>query len=1065
MNIAKFSVNRPVLITMLLTAMVMIGAILLPALPVDLLPELQLPMVVVVTSYPGATPAEVEKLITQPIENIVSTVNNVDKIQSLSQTGSSMVLIHMNWGTNMDKAQLDIQKQVDRISGMLPEGANKPLVLTINPNSFPVMILGVTGDMPLDQLQKLAEEQIVPSLKQADGVASAVATGGPQKEIQVILDANKLTEYGLTPGLIAQTLASSNLMATAGSVERGDKELAIRFDAEMNNVEEIKTMAISLPSGGTVRLEDLADVSLTHARQSQLAFLNGQQVVQVQVMKASGGNTVKVSKEVYQQLDELKASLPDGVKVTPIFDQAVFINKSIRNVVEHGLLGGAIAVLILFLFLADWRTTLVVALMLPISVIATFTFMAASGESLNILSLGGLLIGMGSLVDFAVVVIESIHRYRMRGSLGKEAATLGAGEVTAAVTASALAQIAVFFPMLFAGGLATELFGPMALAVIFSHVAAWFGAITFVPMLAARLGSLPASSRPRRSSNPLLLFGRGIERLEVVYRHLLEWTLRRRWLVIISSLLIFVASLGLIPLIGAEFIPQTDQGQAVVSVELPPSAKLSETRQVVQQLEEVLFSYPEVDLVSSTVGGSQETAITGISSTNTASLTVMMKPREERGRTTQEVMNDFYERTRDIPGVVVNVNTQGSAMGTSGLEVNIAGPDLDGLKELTEEATAAISRIPGLTSVDNNLQASRPEVAVYIDRQKASQHGISPLEMQAAIETAFGGRTVTRIRDGEDEYNVRLMFPDTFRQEYGHLEDLTLRSATGALVRLGDVAEVVSEGRPVSITRSDGQRQALITARLTGERSLGEVSADVQRVMEQLQLPHGYAWSFGGETEQMGESFQSLVIAMVLAVLLVYMIMAGQFESFFQPFVIMFCLPPTVVGALLGLATHGMHIGVTAMIGMIMLIGVVMNNAIVLVDYTNTLRRAGYARDQALLQAGPIRLRPILMTMLSTNLVLLPFAYGGGESAEMMAPLAVVVIYGLLVSTWVTLVLIPAVYSLTDDYLDRLRRRFSRRRPIGPQDGRAENGEMVTRQVAVTRTETNTNENDDGGRR
>lgn len=1036
MSIVDFSVRRPVFITMIVVGLLLIGLIFLPTLPVELFPEMNLPVAVVVTSYPGASPEEIENLITKPIEDAVSKVNNVRKVESQSQIGASLVVVQFEWGTNMDTAQIDLQRQVDRITDLLPEDANKPLVLRINPNDQPIMIVGISGNRSLEELQRLAEDDIEPALRKLDGVASIGIIGGEKEEIQVILRPEQMQAYGLTPAYLSQMIAQSNVLFTAGSVELGDKKLAVRFDAEFTTIEDIKRVQISLPSGGTVALADIAEIRRGFAERSQEATRNGQPLVMLSVMKTSGGNAVKVSEGVHQQIAQLQHKLPEGVTLSVIYDAATFINRSINNVVEHGLLGALIAMAILYLFLGSFRTTLIVGTMLPVSVIGTFTLMALSHQSINMLSLGGLLIGMGSLVDFAIVVIESIHRHRLEGKDGEAAATVGAKEVTAAVTASALAQTSVFVPMLLAAGLAKELFAPMALAVIFSHVAAWFGAITFVPMLSARLlkghhGEEAGRVRAvLRRVNPARAFQRAIEGLERLYRRLLGWGLRHRIAIIFLSFLVFFSSLGLIPRIGTEFIPQTDQGVASVQLELPAATALEETARVVRELEAILLSYPEVKEVASMIGASGQSQVTGTTASNTATLFVNMKPLAERTRSTQQVMNEFNERASGIPGIVLSINSQMAMSGSGGVQVNISGPNTQVLEELSSEVQERLAGIPGVASVDSSMKASRPEVAVYIDRSRAAQYGLSPAEIMTAIQVAFGGKKVAVMRDGEDEYDVVLTFPESWQEEIARLDTLVLRSASGAVVSLGDVARIATEGTPNAISRSEFERQARLTVYSTGERSLGALMSDIQQTLAGVPFPEGYTWSLGGEAEQMNESFTSLAQAMVLAILLIYMIMAAQFESFFQPFVIMFCLPPTFVGALVGLFTHGMPLSVTAFIGLIMVIGLVMNNAIVLVDYTNQLRRRGMSVNDALMTAGPVRLRPILMTMLSTNLVLVPFAYFGGESSETLAPLAIVVIYGLLFSTLVTLLLIPAVYSLTDEWLGRLRRLFSRRQPV-----------------------------------
>ncbi|MBT9283543.1 MAG: efflux RND transporter permease subunit [Hydrogenibacillus schlegelii] len=1044
MNVVDFSVRRPVFITMVIVGMLLVGLFFLPKLPVDLFPKLDLPIAVVVTSYPGASPEEIENRITRPIENAVGTVSRVSKVESQSQTGSSLVLVHFEWGTNMDKAALDLARQVDRVSGFLPDDAGRPLVLTIDPTEQPILLIGLSGDRPLAELQSLAEDVVEPALRKLDGVASVGIAGGEKTEIRVELDPHRLAVYGLSPAAVAQAIGQAGFLATAGGVESGDRKLAVRFDAELKDEADVRAIRVPLPGGGAVAVGDLGAVRRAPAEATQLATLNGKPFLQLSVLKSSGGNTVRVSAAVHRELERLHEKLPPGTELTVIYDAATFINRSIQNVVEHGLLGGLIAMAVLYAFLGSVRTTFIVGTMLPVSVIATFTLMAVTDQSINLLTLGGLLIGMGSLVDFAIVVIESIHRHRLRGAASEEAASVGAKEVAAAVTASALAQTSVFVPMLFAAGLAKELFGPMALAVIFSHVAAWFGAVTFVPMLAARFlppapagEAGPAGSDGRRGfltalRHPVRTFQGAIASLERGYRRLLGWALRHRLVVIGLSFALFIAALALVPLIGSEFIPRADEGMATVSVELPPATTLEATAAAVRTIETILLRQPEVDTVASLIGAGSQSQITGVTQTNTATLFVNMKPRSERTRTTQQVMNAVLKEARRLPGVTVSADTQMTMAGSTGVQVNLSGRDPRLLGEVADRLQERLDALPGVASVTSSVQASRPEAAVVIDRARAAQAGVLPQEILTAVQVAFGGKKVAVARDGKDETDIRLTFPDGWAtKDLERLRTFTFRAASGAVVALGDVARVDVEGAPTAITRSDGQRQARLTITPSGERPLGELLQDVRRTLAEAHFPDGVTWSLGGEAEQLAESFASLTQAMLLAILLIYMIMAAQFESFFQPFVIMFSLPPTFVGAFVGLWTHREPLSVTAFIGLIMVIGLVMNNAIVLVDYANRLRRSGRTMEAALLEAGPVRLRPILMTMLATNLVLVPFAYFGGESSESLRPLALVVIYGLLFSTLVTLVLIPAVLSLTHDLFARFGRRF-RRQTAGP---------------------------------
>lgn len=1026
MSIARFSVHRPVFVSVLVIALVLLGAFLLPAMPVDLLPQFELPVVVVATSYPGAAPAELEARVVEPLEQAVSTVNGVKGVRSIAQPGSALVILELDWGVDLDFTVLEVQKRIDAVRGVLPEDADSPRVLTLDPAAAPVVTVGVTGDLPAGQLQALAEDRIAPALEQVDGVASVAVVGVRQREVRVRLDPARLEAYGLNPALVARALGGGAALVTAGAVDRGRAELAVRLDAQYTSARDVAAAVIPTPGGAAVRLADVAQVEEALADPTQLAYLDGKPVVQLQVLKATDGNTLAVSRGVERALERLAPQLPPGVELRPILDQGDFIEESVRTVAEHGLLGAVIAVTVLYLFLGNGRTTLVVGLMLPVSVIGSFAMLAAAGQTLNIVSLGGLLIGIGSLVDFAIVVIESIHRYRLRGTPPAAGAEQGTTEVAAAVTASAIAQGAVFFPMLLIGGLAAELFTPLALAVIFSHAAALFGAVTFVPMLAARV--LGAHYEP---VGFLRGFHRAIERMEAAYRRLLAASLRRRGLVMAVALAAFAASLVGAPQLGSEFLPQADSGEIQVAIRTPPGTRLEETAAVARRVEERLLAVPEVDRVVTTVGATGGAFSTAAAAGNEATVVAVLVPVEQRDRSVFDVLRAVRADLDAIPGAEIQATVRSSVMGAglSQLEIQIAGDDPDVLARVADQVVERVRRVPGVAGAESSLRETRPEVVIRPDRDALARAGLSVQEVEVALRAALGGMTVARVRTGQDQWDVRLMLADDAQARYGSLEHLPLRSATGQVVRLGDVAAVTEERAPLAITRQDGRRQVTVAVHLDGSRPLGVVSADLRRELAAMDWPGGMTWEVAGEAEQMAETFRSLGLSIVLAVLLVYLIMAAQFESFFHPLVILFCLPPTVVGAVAGLAVHRLPIGVTALLGFLMLVGVVMNNAIVLVDYTNVLRRRGLARDAALLEAGPVRLRPILMTMLTTNLGLVPFAYLPGASSELLRPLAVVVIYGLLLSTLVTLVLVPVAYSLLDDGLRRLGRFVRRGRP------------------------------------
>lgn len=1026
MKIADFSVKRPVTIAMVMIAIAIFGFVSLPKLSVDLYPELNLPVAVVATSYPGATPAEVEKMVTKPLEEALGTVSNVKEIRSASIAEASQVIVQFNWGTNMDQATLDMREKVDLIKGRLPDGANSPRVMRLDPNSMPVITMSLSGDQDIVKLKSLAEDVIKPRLERVEGVAAVSVSGGREREIHVILDRNRLNAYGLTIDQIQQALRSENVSGSAGLIYEGSQTIRVQVKGEFQSPAQIGDTPVRLPNGGTVPLKELAAIEDNYKEVSQKTFVNEKPSIGIGISKATGSNSVQVADAVYKELASIKELLPKNVELHTVLDTSKFVKDSINTVAKHAVAGGILAVFILMLFLNSARAVLVIAIVIPISVIATFSLMYFTGETINLLTLGGLTLGLGSLVDFAVVVLESIYRKKQEGHDMKLASVIGTKEVGTAVMASALAQIAVFVPIVFVEGLASQLFGPLAMTVVYSHIAALFAAVTLVPMMSSKiLKKVPTPEEEiklleSRSKNPFVLFAKFFHRVSQGYGRLIRWALGHRKTVIWVTVGLFAASVAATPLVGAEFIPKMDQGELAVDIEMPHGTKLEETEKMARRVEQLALAIPEKSVIYTTIGSNNTPSIAQQTMTHLATVQVKLVPKDQRKRSTDEIVEELNRQVADIPGAKFTVRTANNAGGPmqSPLEISIRGDDEKILKDISGIVLEEVKQVAGTRNLTTSIQATQQEYQILVDKQLAAKYGIGTGQIISAVRTAFDGQVTTQYRTGNDEIDVRVMYPKETRNERTNLDELLITGPTGSQIPVSMLARVQKVDVPEKINRVNQTREVSITGDISG-RDLASVSNEIKERLAGLALPDGYFFEIGGQTKEMADAFGSLGLAIILAIVLVYMVMASQFESLFHPFVIMFSVPPTFIGVVVGLLVTGYPLSVPALIGAILLVGIVVNNAIVLIDYVNTLRRQGVERDEAVLKAGPVRLRPILMTTLTTVLAIIPMAFAGGEGSEGSAPMAVVVAFGLTFSTLITLVLVPVVYTLFDDWIQK----------------------------------------------
>ncbi|WP_407269348.1 efflux RND transporter permease subunit [Radiobacillus sp. PE A8.2] len=1017
MKLVETSVKRPVGVIMVVLAILALGFISLRSLNVDLFPEIELPIAVVATSYPDAAPQEVEKQVSKPIESALSSIEGVQTIQSQSQSGSSLVILMFNTGVNLDNALLEVRESVDRVKGLLPESVGDPSVLRFNPNQLPIMWVGLTGDDAV-QMQQIAEDQVVPYFERQEGVASVSIEGGQERVIELELNRSALAQYGLSSQQVMQALGGANSSGSAGVIEKGDKELQIRINGDFSSVDDIRETIVQTPQGAQIHIEDIATINDTFQKTSGTALVNGDPSVVLSIIKKSDGNTVEVSNNVLAAIDDLQSDLPADTDLEVVVDTSTYIKQSIAAVVQNMIIGGIIAVLILLLFLKSIRATIVVGLSIPIAIIATFTLMYFTGETLNMLTMGGLALGIGMMVDSSIVILENIVSYRQQGYSLTEAAKKGASELAPAVIASTTTTLVVFLPIVYVEGIASDIFTPLALTVSFSLIASLVVSITLIPMLSSKLLSKAMEDNGRR-----YWFDTFLNKVNKGYKRMLRSVLKRRKTTIFGTLVIIVASLALIPLIGTEYIPQGDQGQVSISVETPLGTDEQTTTAIATEVSEKLEAYNDViDVSYVTIGGSGGGMVGGGSS-NQADYTIQLVPKGERDQTTEAITQEINDDLASIVGAEITVSEAGAGLGGGDpIQIQLRGPEHQVLTELADQVVATISNVDGVFNPQTSVSETRPELNVEVDREQAAQYGLTYQTVMSQVQMGFTGQTVMQYREDGDDINVTMMYPEDERSTINDLENMMLQTPTGTMISLSSVADLTQVQGPASLSRENQRNQVNVSTDIA-DRDLGSVSADVNEVMEEMQatFPEGYTYTVGGEAEDMAESFTDLAYALVLSIFLVYAVMAIQFENFLFPLVIMFSMPATVVGVLGGLFITGIPISITAFIGIIMLAGIVVNNAIVLVDYINILRRRGMDRYEAILEAGVSRMRPILMTTLTTILAMVPLGLGIGEGAETQQPLAVTVIFGLAVSSLFTLLLIPVVYTLFDDLSEKIK--------------------------------------------
>lgn len=1077
MKIIDISIRRRVTIAMFTLAVILFGFVSFLRLKINLLPELTYPTLTIRTEYPGAAPAEIENLISKPVEEALGVVKNVNRVSSISRSGQSDVVLEFEWGTNMDYAGLDVREKLDILE--LPLDIKRPTILRFDPSLDPVMRFGfyrktapgdtaATGQAAastdgfdeddLKFLRRFAEEEIKKELETSPGVAAVKVSGGLEDEIQILVNQGRLAQLDLPIDRLTAQIGAENVNLSGGRLEEGTRQFLVRTLNQFQSIEEIKDIIISTKNDKPIYLRDVATVKHGYKEREAITRLNSIEAVEIALYKEGDANTVAVARAVKKKLSRIRSILPEGYDLVMVYDQSIFITQAVNEVIRAAIIGGILAIIILYLFLQNFWATVIISLSIPVSVIATFNLMYGADLTLNIMSLGGIALGMGMLLDNSIVVLENIARHRKKGKNVLEAARDGASEVGTAVIASTLTTVAVFLPLVFVKGISGQLFRDQALTVTFSLLASLVVAVTLIPMLASLQGRktedspAPILREPKTGTgrffrrirlflfnsvpvfivrmirvavrflsknimfiaNPILrLFQKSYTELENRYHALIKWSLFHKGRIIFISLVIFGLSLLLIPRLGVELIPQLSQGEFGIEFKLPPGTTLEKTASRMKEVQETATEIDGVRTTFSVAGsGNRMDANPEQGGENWGEINIVLQQGTSRSDE-ERTMDRLRKKLRTIPDLQYKFFRPTLFTFKTPVEIEVAGFELRYLRRISNEIARKLEASPRFADVKSTMRSGHPEIQIRFDRERAAMLGFAVYQLADRVVNNVRGDVATRYSWRDRKIDVLVRARETDRNSIEKIKQLVINPESARPVTLDAVADVVIATGPGEIRRIDQERVALVSANLN-YGDLGLAAEEINSIISRIPMPAEFSVRLAGQNREMSTSFRSLQFALLLAIFLVYLVMASQFESFLHPFVILFTIPLALIGAILGLWITGSTISVVVFIGLILLAGIVVNNAIILIDFINKLRESGMNKFDAIVEGSRARLRPILMTTLTTTLGLFPLAMGIGEGAELRAPMAITVIGGLTVSTLLTLVVIPVVYAIVD---------------------------------------------------
>ncbi len=1026
MNMTQVAIKRGVTFAMIYLIAVGFGLFALIRLNVDLYPKLNFPYIAIIAQYTGVGPFDIETVVTRPVEEVVASVENVKRVTSVTRQGLSIVMLEFNWGSDMNQAEIDVRNNLEFIRDYLPEDVSDPMVFPFDISQQPILYLALYSDVHGQaELRRIGERDFEPRLERISGVASAFTMGGMQREIKVLVDPVRMRAHNVSIQQITGALQAANLQIPSGYIDDDRQEFTIQTAGEFTGIDQIENTSVAVYNGTVIHVKDVARVEDGFKDARERVWNNGKAAVMVMIQKQSDANTVVVCRDVTKQLRRIESELPKGVHVETVIDLSAFITRSISNLGSTAWQAILLTFLVLLFFLRNVRSSFIVAVSIPISVMVTFAVMDQVGITLNIISMAGLALSVGMLVDNSIVVLESIFRHHdeLKENL-RDSSDRGAGEVRMAITASTLTTLVVFIPVLFVPGLAGQLFKDMVLTICVSLTISLLVALTLVPLMASRIlrikRNLAETNWMARTAKRI---GGWLDDFQAFYQNVLAWSLERGWTVLVSAFLLFVLSIVVLASLGGEFFPKTDQGFVQIAVNRSPGTSLEAMEKSMNELDEIISkNVPEAENIYTNFGqGEGVYALFSTRSSAEGDINVRLKNMTDRKRHLKDIQDDLRPIVTKLPDVEAKFQDRGEALfSAADIVIKIFGHDLTRAEVISEQIENELKNVKGIASVTSSVRKAGPELKINLDRQRIADLGLNTAMVGQAVSTSVLGSVVTRYREQGDEYDVRVQLEKSARTSKEDLENILIMTPLGKQVPLRVLSTIEYSKAPKEISREDQDRIVTLDVSVSG-RDLQGVTKDVGKAIKRVAVPNDFRVEIGGAAEDMIESFMYLGIAFLVAMVLCYMVMASQFESLLDPFIIMFTIPLSIIGVALGLVVTGTDMNVMALIGVIMLVGIVVNNGIVLVDCINQLRAEGMDMYPAIKEGGRLRMRPVLMTALTTILGMLPLALGVGESGETWAPMARSVMGGLTVATILTLNVVPVIYSKMEELADKLR--------------------------------------------
>ncbi|MDD3864208.1 MAG: efflux RND transporter permease subunit [Eubacteriales bacterium] len=1028
-SLSKITIARPVATIMITLMVVVLGVSAILSIPKDLMPNIELPVAMVITSYPNASPEEVEAMVTQPVEQALASVENLDEMMSYSMEGMSIVVITFQMNNDMNFATLNMREKIAPITDYLPSGVSDPMVMKLDMNTMPVMQVYVSADIPLDELTTRLEDQVVPYFERSSGVASVSVYGGVQEEIAIEFNQETLLGYGLNLSTVAQILAAENINLPSGDVSKGSTQVIVRTLGEFGSVDELVNLPITVADRSILRLGDVATITRGIKEIDSITRIDGKTAIGIMISKQSDANTVQVSKGLNKELKELQKTFPE-LNFSVGYDQADFINSSISSVAQAAITGGILAIFVVFLFLRNVKSTLVIALSIPVSLLATFAVMHFRNITLNLITLSALTLAVGMLVDNSIVVLENIFRLRTQAHSAAEASEKGSAEIFVAILASTLTTIMVFLPIALTEGMASMMFSEFCFTMIIALLASLVVALTVVPMLCSKLlrGNISTTyarfGQRRYVYRFVPRFALYLERITEGYEKLIRKALSARKKVLVTSVWIFIISSILLVFVGWELLPQADEGVVSVDAEIPYGTSLADKDAIMSQIENYVLTLPELEHVSMSTAGLSMMAMT-----RNATMTINLVDRGDRNRSSREVADDIRQHLSEMSGAKLTVSADSSItsmFGSNDISLMILGKDYATLEVIGNQLLERINELPEIAHAELDVKEGNPEIRVVIDRNAAAHYGITAYQMANGLSSSLSGTKATDVTIDGEEIEVNLSLRDDYAQSVENMKQIVVTGSYGIPVSIGQIASFEYDNAPSVINRYNQQNYITINAEVVGSDLEGASSA-IERILSSYAFPDGYYHEMSGLASEMMGAFGSLAKALIVSIALVFLLLAAQFESPLMAIIVMMAVPFAMSGAFLAMFVTGVALSMTSFLGLIMLVGIVVNNSILLVEFIRH-NEAALGKTEALVMAGKLRLRPILMTSATTCFGMIPLSLGIGEGGEMLAPMGISIIGGLTASTAITLVLVPSIYSLIDERKTRREERRAEKR-------------------------------------